>query len=188
MNKIKSFGKYIQRTEKHHKKLFLFLLVLTSILFFLPVFIQLRYQEFRGLGLVGVFLLNLFGSATIFLPAPAFISVGIQATQSHPLLVALIAALGSAIGESATFLFGFSTSQFFDFKKHKTIYMITNLLLHKWKGVFIIIFSFIPNPIFDGLGMLAGITSYPIKRFLMLTFTGRLLRNILIAYSVLHFV
>lgn len=188
MKRFEKIGKYLARTEKHHKKLSLFALILTSLLFFLPVFIQLRYQEFRGLGLVGVFLLNLFGSATIFLPAPAFISVGISATQSHPLLVALIAAMGSTLGESATFIFGFSTSQFFDFRKHKKIYTITNILLRKWGGVFILIFSFIPNPIFDGLGILAGITKYPIKQFLLLTFIGRLLRNILIAYSVLHFV
>lgn len=188
MNKFRSLGRYINRTERHHKKLFLFLLVLTSILFFLPVFIQLRYQEFESLGLAGVFLINLFGSATIFLPAPAFISVGIQATQTHPLLVALIAASGSAIGESATFLFGFSTSQFFDFKKHKKIFAIANFILNKWGGVFILLFSFIPNPIFDGLGILAGITNFPIRRFLLLTFIGRVFRNLLIAYSVLHFV
>lgn len=188
MDTIKKVGRYIKKTEKHHKKLFALALVITSILFFLPVFIQLRYQEFRGLGLVGVFLLNLFGSATIFLPAPAFISVGISATQTHPILVALIASIGSAIGESATFIFGFSTSQFFDFKKHKRIYSLTNTLLNKWGGIFILIFSFIPNPVFDGLGILAGITKYPIRRFLLLTFVGRLLRNALIAYSVLHFV
>lgn len=188
MNSYKKIGRYITKTERHHKKLFLVALVLTSLLFFLPVFIQLRYQEFRGLGLLGVFLLNLLGSATIFLPAPAFISVGISATQTHPLLVALAASLGSTIGESATFLFGFSTSQFFDFRKHKKIYKFTNMLLHKWGGVFILLFSFVPNPIFDGLGILAGITGFPIKKFLLLTFIGRLLRNILIAYSVLHFV
>lgn len=188
MNTALKAKKYIERAEKHHRKLFALAIILTTLLFFLPIFIELKYQEFRGLGLVGVFLLNLFGSATIFLPAPAFVSVGISATQSPPLFVALIAATGSTIGESATFIFGFSTTHFFDFKKHTTLFKIASFILNKWGGVFILLFSFIPNPIFDGLGILAGITNYPIKRFLLLTFVGRFLRNILIAYSVLHFV
>lgn len=185
--RLKGFAKFLERKEKKHKVFFAIVFALCTLLLFLPIFIQIKYQEFRTLGLIGVFLLNALGSATVFLPAPAFLSVGISATQSDPLLVSFIAALGSSIGESATFLFGFSSTHFIDFKKHKTIYHLTRTLLHKWNGLLIPVFSFIPNPVFDGLGILAGITHYPIKKFIVLTFIGRFLRNILIAYFVLYF-
>jgi len=153
-----------------------------GIILFLPVFYQINHREFRSLGLVGVFLLNLIGSATIFLPTPAFLSVGISATTTNPLLVAFVAAFGGAIGEGTTFLFGYTSSKAFNLEKHKSLKKFKKNIFDKWGGMVILALAFIPNPLFDGIGIVAGISKYPIKRFLMLTFFGRLLRYIVIGY------
>lgn len=172
----------LRKNQKHHKKLYYLLLFVLGIILFLPVFYQINHREFRSLGLVGVFLLNLIGSATIFLPAPAFLSVGISATTTNPLLVALVAALGGAIGEGTTFLFGYTSNKVFDLEKHKFLRNFKKNIFDRWGVAVILIFAFIPNPLFDGIGMVAGVSKYPIKRFLTLTFIGRLFRYIVIGY------
>lgn len=176
----------IQRNEKHHKKLYFALFVVLGIILFLPVFYQIRHQEFRSFGLVGVFLLNLIGSATIFLPTPAFISVGISATQTNPLLVALVASLGAALGEGTTFLFGYSSNKILNLEKHKNLKKFKVKILDKWGALAIFAFAFLPNPFFDGIGMLAGISKYPIKRFLIATLIGRFMRYTLLGYVSAH--
>lgn len=179
---VKTLLRKVRRNENHHKKLYFAVLVLLGIIFFLPVFFQIRYHELRSFGLLGVFLLNLIGSATIFFPTPAFLSVGITATQTNPLLVAFIGALGAALGEGTTFLFGFTSIKFFNLEKHKVLKKVKKIIHNKWGGIVILAFAFIPNPFFDGIGILAGLSRYPIKRFLLLTFCGRFLRYIVIGY------
>lgn len=180
--KLKSLLNNIQKNEKHHKKLYFAAMVGLGLVLLFPVFFQIRYHELRSFGLISVFLLNFFGSATIFFPTPAFISVGISATQMSPLLVAFIGALGAALGEGTTFLFGLTSNKFFDLDKHKGLDKFRRVVFEKWKGAPILIFAFIPNPFFDGIGLLAGISKYPIKRFLVLTFIGRFARYLVIGY------
>lgn len=172
----------IQKNERHHQKLYFGLFVILGIVLFLPVFFQIKHQEFRSLGLLGVFLLNLIGSATIFLPSPAFLSVGISATQMDPLLVAFVAAIGGALGEGTTFLFGYSSHKLLKLEKNKKLLKFKKRVFDKWGTLVILILAFIPNPLFDGIGIVAGISKYPIKKFLVLTFIGRLLRYILIGF------
>lgn len=174
--------KKIQRSEQHHQKLYFIAFLLLGIVLFLPVFYQIQHQELRSLGLVGVFLLNLIGSATIFLPSPAFLSVGISATQIDPIIVAFVASLGAAIGEGTTFLFGYSSRKILNLEKHKGLRKFKHRIFDRW-GTFVILgFAFFPNPFFDGIGMLAGISHYPIKKFLILTFIGRFMRYLVIGY------
>lgn len=179
---LKTLLKTIRKNEKHHQKLYFVLFLFLGILLFFPVYYQINHQEFRSLGLVGVFLLNLIGSAAIFLPSPAFISVGISATQSSPLLVALVAASGAAIGEGTTFLFGYSSNKILQLENNKRLKNFKKRVFNKYAAVIILLLAFIPNPFFDGIGIVAGLAHYPIKRFLILTFFGRLLRYLLIGY------
>ncbi len=179
---LKSLLNKISRNERHHQKLYFVLFVFLTIILFLPIFFQIRHQEFRSLGLVGVFLINLIGSAAIFLPSPAFLSVGISATQMSPFLVAFVAALGGALGEGTTFLFGYSSHKILKLEKNKKIILFRKKLFNKWGAVIILVLACIPNPIFDGIGIIAGISKYPIKTFLTLTFIGRLMRYLLIGY------
>ena len=116
---MKPFLAQLKRSQKHHRKLYFLLLILLSAVLFFPVFYQIRHSEFRSFGLIGVFLLNLLGSATIFFPTPAFLSVGISATKINPLLVALVASAGGALGEGTTFLFGYSSSKALQFREKK---------------------------------------------------------------------
>lgn len=164
-------------------KIFLSLLfIISTALLILPLFLDIDYKAFTALGLVGLFVINFLGSATFFLPAPAIVSVAIAAGSFNPIIVALVAAVASALGEAIAFIFGYSSAEVLNLKKHKYIYKVSRALVH-WKGgILIPLFSFVPNPLFDGLGILAGISNFPLLKFVIYTFLGRFVRNIGIAY------
>jgi len=53
---------------------------------------------------------------------------------------------------------------------------------HKHGSLLIVLFAFVPNPFFDAIGIVAGLALYPLRRFLMLVFIGRLARDLIVAY------
>ncbi len=172
----------LRKNQKHHQKLYFASLILLSIILFFPVFYQIRHAEFRSLGLLGVFLLNMLGSATIFLPTPAFLSVGITATKVNPLLVALVASFGGALGEGTTFLFGYTSSKAFNLEKRRMLMKFKKNIFDRYGWAVIFVMALVPNPFFDGIGMVAGLAKYPIKRFLFITFMGRFFRYLVLGY------
>lgn len=158
------------------------LFAVSTILLFLPFFFDIDFKSLTAFGLTGLFLINFFGSATLFLPAPAIFSVAVAGATINPLLVALIAAIAGALGEAVAYIFGYSSKEVLNLKKHKHIYKYSKIIVHWKKGILIPFFAFFPNPLFDGLGILAGLSDFPIKLFLLYVFLGRFVRNIGIAY------
>ncbi|MFH1832934.1 MAG: VTT domain-containing protein [Candidatus Levyibacteriota bacterium] len=162
------------------KKTYLLIFVASLVLVALAFFFQDKLSHFRTLGLLGIFLINFFGSATIFLPAPAIVSVVAGGMIYPPILVALISALGGAFGDGLGFLLGHSSKEVFKLKKHKFLYPTLEDLFKKYGAIIIVVFAFIPNPLFDAIGILAGIFSFSPGRFFTFLFLGRLLRNIIL--------
>ncbi len=164
-------------------KIFLITIFLVSTsLFLLPLFFRIDIESFLAFGMIGLFLINFLGSATLFLPAPAIVSVALAGASFNPLLVAIVAGLSSSLGEGVAYIFGYSSTEILDLRKHKKLFKFSQIIVQWRGGILIPVFACIPNPFFDGLGILAGISEYPLKRFILLTFIGRTLRNIGIAY------
>ena len=140
--------------------------------------------ELAGLGrwgLLGIFLVNILGSATLFIPAPGIATVVAGGIIFNPLLVAVVAAIGSAIGDMIGFALGRSGKEFL-FKKGSFKYNFTKDMFHKFGPALIIFFALVPNPVFDAIGLFGGIFAYPPKKFFVYTLTGRFLRNLLLAF------
>lgn len=154
-----------------------------SLLFvFLALVFQQKLSEFTSLGLAGIFLINLFGSATLFLPAPAIASVVAGGVLYSPLFVALFSSLGSTTGELVGYLIGHSGKHVFLKKKEHKIYNISYNLFHRFGGFAIFVVALIPNPFFDFFGILAGVLGVPVWRFFLLVFVARFLRDTLLAF------
>ena len=162
------------------------LYVLTFIISLLLIVVAFQFQEllveFKSLGLLGIFLINFFGSATLFLPAPAIASVFAGGALYSPLLVALTSSIGGALGEMVGFFLGHSGHHMV-FKTHKRLWRerIGNVL-HRYGDILIFLFALIPNPVFDIIGIAAGFVAYSPLRFFIALLLGRLVRNILLAY------
>lgn len=154
-----------------------------SLIFIILAFVfQDKLSEFKSFGLLGIFLINFFGSATIFVPAPAIVSVFAGGVVYAPLAVAVIASLGAAIGDMLGFVVGHSGKQIFLQKENKW-YQLGREQFIRFGALFVFIFAFVPNPLFDGVGILAGALGYSPYRFFLILFVGRLLRNFLLAFA-----
>lgn len=164
------------------KLLYSFMFVLSILIILLPVLFRTRFEEFKTLGLIGIFIVNFLGSATIFLPTPSILSVGIGGNLYNPFAVAIFASFGSSLGESVGYLFGHSSKEVLNLKKHKILYYLNDYIFKRYGTLAILVFSFIPNPFFDGIGILVGMSSFSLKKFVAIVFVGRFFRNLLIAY------
>lgn len=165
-------------------------LVLKSVLIFVLslAIVILAYQfrsqleQFRSLGLFGILLINFIGNVTLFLPAPAIASVVAGGSIYPPIAVALSAAFGASLGDMVGFLFGLSGKKL-TAKKQGRLYERVTSLFKKYGTVLIFLFAFIPNPFFDGIGIIAGALSYPPKQFFVIMLLARFTRNLLLAYA-----
>lgn len=132
-------------------------------------------------GLAGVFLLNFFSTATIFVPSFSIATVVAGGSVYNPVLVAIVATLGGVLGDSISYLLGHSGRHIFIRREGKFFQAVVRVF-HKHALIVIFVFALIPNPIFDALGILAGSTGYHFKRYIIAMFVGRIIRNIFLAY------
>ncbi len=167
--------------SKHFKRDYLILFFVSLGLIFLSFYFRDELAKLGSFGLLGIFLINLVGSITLFLPAPAIATVVAGGFLYNPLIVAVVAALGSAIGDFVGYILG-RTGKEVLFKKNSFWYNIFKETFHKFGAIFIIFFAFIPNPVFDAVGVFAGLFSYSPVKFFVYVLIGRLLRNLVLAF------
>ncbi|MFH1445271.1 MAG: VTT domain-containing protein [Nanoarchaeota archaeon] len=133
-------------------------------------------------GYLGVFLVSLIGSASIFFPVPAFIVIFAAGVFLNPWLVGLIAGIGSAIGELTGYLLGFGGRKVAETKYEKQLEKTK-----KWvdrRGAFFVIFLFALTPLPDDIaGIIAGVIEYDIKKFFIATLIGKIILSVGIALA-----
>lgn len=156
-----------------------FLSLLLSILFFV-------YKDyFKGteaLGILGIFIINLVSSATLFVSGPAFLTIVAGGSLYHPWLVAISGSLGSALGDCVGYVFGYSGRELIAKEVHKKKwYRLVHKYFHSYGGWILFGFAFIPNPLFDSIGIIAGVFKYPIWKFFIIVLSGRFIRYYMLA-------
>lgn len=155
----------------------LILVVAISIYIF---HIREQAEQLAIFGYPGIFVLAFLAYATVLLPAPGVAVVFTMGAVFNPLLVALFAGAGAALGEISGYLAGFSgqviaeKARFYDH-------------LEKWMdrngGLTIIGLSAIPNPFFDLAGLAAGALKMPVPKFLFYCWIGETIKMLLFAYA-----
>jgi membrane protein YqaA with SNARE-associated domain len=133
-----------------------------------------------SLGYVGIFLLSILANATIILPAPGVAFVFGLGAVYNPLLVALAAGTGAAIGELSGYLAGYSGNIAF---QNRARYQQLIPWMKKYGPWTILVLGFIPNPVFDLAGIVAGILKMPLWKFLVFCMIGKILKMLLFAYA-----
>ena len=139
--------------------------------------------EFTEVGYSGAFLVNLIGSASIVVPIPGVAAICGGAAASLGLnLWALgsVGAAGAALGEITGYLAGFGGQPIVARWRFYS-------RIHNWAvrrgGVGLFILALIPNPFFDIAGIAAGGLGYPLHKFLLYVFAGKVIRYIGIAFA-----
>jgi membrane protein DedA with SNARE-associated domain len=133
-------------------------------------------------GYLGIFLVSLIGSASIFFPLPSAFLVFGSALILDPFLLGLAGGLGAAIGEFTGYVLGFGGRKLIK-KKWKRDLDKTEKLFQKYGG-FLIITVFAATPLPDDIvGILGGTIKYPFKKFFLATLIGKLILHWILAYG-----
>lgn len=134
----------------------------------------------------GAFALAFLSSASIFIPAgPLQLAIAALGRNFDPLLLGIIAGIGSGIGELTGFFVGRGSAEILSASKSwmKWLVLMQQGLVKKWAGAGIFLLAAIPNPLFDVAGIGAGLIGMRWWEFLAWCILGRTLRFILIAYA-----
>lgn len=165
-------------------KVFRLVIFCITILLLLLIWSQHgRLSKLSKYGYLGLFIINFISSATVLVPFPGTASVFLGGAIWNPYLVGLISGIGASIGELFGYFVGYGgrglTSQF----EKNPWFAKVEQYFHKAGFMTTLVFSLLPLPIFDFIGVLAGALNYPIWKFTLATLIGRIIRNIFIAWS-----
>jgi len=134
-------------------------------------------------GYLGIFLISLIGAMSIFVPIPytvvIFILGGLETFD--PLLIAVAAGLGSAIGEFSGYLLGAGGRKVIGNRYKKRMDFITKLF-KKYGSIAIFIFALTPLPD-DLLFIPLGVMRYSLIRAFIPALLGKFFSSLIIAYS-----
>lgn len=163
-----------------------------SILIFLICVVIIPYIWFQGLdfrslsklGYLGIFIINFITSATVIFPIPGAATAILGGAVLNPVLVGISAGIGAAIGEGIGYLAGFEGRRLLRKYEKKKSFLIRLEYLFKLNGfATILICALLPFPFFDFVGILAGVLKYPVWKFFLAVLLGRILRDIVLAWS-----
>lgn len=141
--------------------------------------IRERIQELEGYGYPGVFLFNLLSSATLILPVPGVAVTAIMGGVFEPFWVAVAAGSGAALGELSGYLTGFSGQAVIE---RTPVYERIEGWMRKYGEWAILGLAFVPNPLFDMAGIIAGAAKMPVVQFLLWCWLGKVLKMLMFAY------
>lgn len=168
------------RERLSHLLAFIAVVVIVVAIPLLPV----NWRDLAQYGYLGIFLINVLGSGSLFFPVPglafAFIGGGLH---WNPLLVSLAGSAGSTIGELTGYLAGYSGQGIAQRSKH---YASVEAWMRRYGDITVFIMALIPNPFFDAAGLAAGSLRFPVWRFLLAAFLGKFIKYLMISLVGFH--
>jgi len=141
-------------------------------------FNQDKLQYIGNYGLFGVFILCFICNATVLLPAPGLLVIVTAATFINPILVALVGAAGTTLGETTGYFSGRAGKRLIDANKNKS-----SAALKKYGSPVIFIFALLPWPIFDIIGITSGYLGIKWQKFLIACYLGKFIKMACYAYG-----
>jgi len=130
-------------------------------------------------GYAGAFAIALLSAATLFFPAPGWAAVIALGSVLNPVLLGFVAGVGSAIGELTGYVAGEGAREILNSRIKETTAIEGAVRRYGLGGIFVL--AFIPNPLFDVAGIVAGSLKIPWWHYLLACAAGRVLRYVLLA-------
>jgi membrane protein YqaA with SNARE-associated domain len=129
-------------------------------------------KRLAGWGYLGIFLASLLGNATLLLPAPVLALALVEGKYLNPYGVGGASAAGATLGELTGYLAGYGGQAFVDHEQYPQLQQ----WLDDYGFAAIVTLAAVPNPVFDVVGILAGLNHYPLHLFVAATFLGKLVK------------
>jgi membrane protein YqaA with SNARE-associated domain len=139
-------------------------------------------ENFAGqYGYIGIFLISLLGSISIFFPIPYTAVIFTIAPLFDPLLVALASGAGSAIGEFSGYLLGLGGRKVISEKRKGQMEALVKIF-GKYGPIAIFLFALTPLPD-DLLFIPLGMMHYSFLKAFIPAIIGKICMSLIIAYS-----
>ena len=138
-----------------------------------------KVQALQQYGYVGIFLFSVLSNATIIFPLPGVVFTTAMGAVFNPLWVALAAGAGAAIGELSGYLAGVSGQIFLQNTERE---QKVQAWMQKNGAWTILVLAFVPNPLFDIAGIVAGSMKVPLWKFLLLCSVGKIGKMLAFSY------
>lgn len=157
------------------------ILIVIGVIALTVFLISIRDQikQLEGYGYPGIFLVSMFATSTVIVPLPGILLTSMLGVAGfNPLLLAVCAGSGAALGEMTGYMVGFSGQGVVE--KSKFYERVLNWM-QKYGSITILVLAIIPNPAFDIVGMIAGVMKMSIPRFLLICAAGEIIKYLIFA-------
>ena len=130
-----------------------------------------------------IFLICLLSSLTIFFPAPGTVLwlLLVKFLQLNKVLAGVVGSIGGTLGEITAYYVGYAGRAIIA-PQYSQRYQMAERWMRRYGGITLFVFAFTWLP-FDVAGLAAGSVKYPIGKFLLFCWAGRLPRHIIEAYA-----
>jgi membrane protein YqaA with SNARE-associated domain len=140
-------------------------------------------QSFAQYGYLGIFFISLLGATSVFIPIPSSVVIFILSSQTafDPILIAVFAGLGAAVGELSGYLIGLGGRRVISERYKKKMDILMRLFQRFGP---IVIFAFALTPLPDDLLFIPlGVMRYKIIHAFIPALIGKFTSNLIIAYA-----
>lgn len=127
-----------------------------------------------------LFIISFVSSASVFIPLPGIVAVCFGGTLLTPVLVGLVSGVAEALGETTGYLAGYGGRGIVEQGRW---YRRIQPRVQRKAWIVLFIFSSIPNPLFDLVGLAAGAARVPLWQFYGSVWAGKTIKSTLVAYA-----
>lgn len=134
---------------------------------------------------LGFAIICFFGSAIVFLPFPLTIFVALSALYLNPIIVGFLGGFVVSLGSLMSYLVGREGKVIFeDIKGYNKVH---NWATKNMRGFWSILFlSLLPLPLFDFIGVTAGVLGLKLNRYFFAVLIGKTISYLFFALSVYY--
>ena len=155
------------------------LLVAVFALTILLLIYRDQIQHLEAYGYPGIFLLSILTNAIVLIPLPGVVFTSAMGAVFNPFWVAIASGSGATLGELSGYMAGVGGQVWLN---NLDWYQRLEVWIKKYNHWPIILLAFIPNPLFDMAGFIAGAGKVPLWKFLLFTWIGKTAKMLLFAY------
>jgi len=157
--------------------------VVLLVVIAITIVLVINREKLQGLqvyGYPGIFLFSILANATILIPVPGVIFTSAMGAVFNPFWVSIAAGAGAALGELSGYLAGFSGQAVVEDSKR---YDQVVSWMEEYGELTTLVLAFVPNPLFDLAGLIAGLLKMPAWKFLLYCTIGKILKMMMFAYA-----
>jgi len=140
-------------------------------------------DEIAQYGYIGCFIVTMFASGTVVMPGfGILITVTLGGSGAfNPAIIGAVAGIGEAIGAVGAYFTGYSGRGLFR-NSSDTLYIRFSDVLHRHGSKAVFVMASVVNPIYYPFAVFLGMLRFGLTRFFLLTWAGRTIKNMGLAY------